>query len=45
VGNFWYKNLNEEDNLEYLWVNERIILKWMIENRLECYGLDLSDAG
>jgi hypothetical protein len=37
---YWWESQKERDHYEDLDVDERIILKWLYRNRMECYWLD-----
>jgi hypothetical protein len=45
VTKFWSGNLKGRENLEDLGMDERIVLKWILEKLLEGCGLDLSGSG
>jgi hypothetical protein len=36
----WWGSQKERDHYEDLDVGGKIILKWILENRIGCYGLD-----
>jgi hypothetical protein len=37
---FWWGNIKERDHFEDLDTDKKIILKWLLRNRLEGHGLD-----
>jgi hypothetical protein len=43
--NFWLENLKGRDHFEVIGVDERIILEWILGNRVGRCGLDASGSG
>jgi hypothetical protein len=39
------ENLTGRDHLEDLGIDGKIILKWILEKKVECYGVDSYNSG
>jgi hypothetical protein len=42
---FWFESLKERDHSEYICADGRIILKWILGNRVRGYGLNPCSSG